>query len=177
MLTTQDLQWYAVRTRSRFEKVVHDRLVRQGIDSLLPLCTRTSQWKGHTKRIKWPLFSGYCFARFEVDQQGTVIQVPGVVEIIGTGGVLEAIPATEIAAVQRLITSGETYKIHPFPFEEGMLVRVIQGPLVGLEGKCVQSIGTCRLLISVNLIRQSAAVDIAAEDVARLEEQASLAAQ
>src|SRR5919112_3565515 len=103
MLTIQAPQWYAIRTRSRFEKIVRDQLTGRGVECLLPLCTRMSQWKDRRKVIEWPLFSGYCFGRFGGDQHRQVLQAPGVVQIIGSAQVAEPIPPEEIASLRRLM--------------------------------------------------------------------------
>ena len=173
MLTIQPLQWYAVRTRSRFEKVVRDQLTGRGIECLLPLCKRMSQWKDRKKIIEWPLFSGYCFGRFGLDQRMHVLQAPGVVQIIGSAHAAEPIPGHEIAAIQRLTQSGHDYEACPYDLKEGMIVTVIRGPLEGLHGRFVRRATTCRLIIAVNLIQQAAAVDIAAEEVVLVEDQTS----
>ena len=60
-----DAQWYAVWTRSRHEQVVRDQLERKEIAAFLPTITRWSRWKDRKKKIDWPLFPGYCFARFD----------------------------------------------------------------------------------------------------------------
>ena len=57
-------RWYALRTKSRHEKQVRDRLESQGIEQLLPTVIKLSQWKDRTKKIEVPLFSCYCFAQF-----------------------------------------------------------------------------------------------------------------
>lgn len=176
MLNIQPPQWYAIRTRSRFEKVVRDQLMGRGIDCLLPLCTRMSQWKDRRKQVEWPLFSGYCFGRFGSEQRMQVLQAPGVVQIIGSARVAEPIPADEIAAIQRLMQSGRSYETYPYHLEEGMMVTVTRGPLQGLHGRFVRRTGACRLVIAVNLIQQAAAVEIAAEDVVLAEDQAGLLA-
>ena len=62
-------RWYALRTRSRHEKIVRDQLASQGIEPLLPTVKRLSQWKDRKKEIEVPLFSGYCFVRFAVDHK------------------------------------------------------------------------------------------------------------
>ena len=77
-------RWYAIRTRSRAEKVVREQVMQRGMESFLPMMTRVSQWKDRRKRIDWPLFPGYCFARFSGDQRLLILQSPGVVEIIGS---------------------------------------------------------------------------------------------
>jgi transcription antitermination factor NusG len=162
-------RWYAIRTRSRAEKVVRDQVAQRGVEAFLPLMMRVSQWKDRRKRIEWPLFPGYCFARFTGDQQLLVLQSPGVVEIIGSAlGRPEAIPDSEVAALQRVTSSHQRYDAHP-QLELGMLVEVIRGPLIGLHGKLLSKPDGCRLLISVNLIGQGAAVHIDADDVTRFQ--------
>lgn len=174
MLHSQVPQWYAIRTRSRFEKVVRDQLVGRGIECLLPLYKRMSQWKDRKKQIEWPLFSGYCFGRFSLDERMPILQAPGVVQIIGSTRTAEAIPAHEIVAIQRMMASQRRYETYPYDLTEGMGVIVIRGPLQGLKGRFVRNTTSCRLIITVNLIQQAAAVEMAAEDVVLAEDQTSL---
>ena len=90
MNAAQENRWYALRTRSRFEKVVHAQLAHRGIEPFLPLIRRQSQWKDRKKSVDWPLFPGYCFAKFAPEQQRAVLQAPGVIQVIGSALVAEA---------------------------------------------------------------------------------------
>ena len=58
-------QWFAIWTRSRHEQVVREQLERKRVEAFLPTITRWSRWKDRKKKIDWPLFPGYCFARFD----------------------------------------------------------------------------------------------------------------
>jgi len=62
----EDARWYAIRTRSRCEKMVSEQLELQGIESFLPLMKRTHKWSDRTKEIELPLFSGYSFVRIDL---------------------------------------------------------------------------------------------------------------
>lgn len=156
--------WYALRTRSRHEKLVRDRLAKQGVERLLPTLKRLSQWKDRKKEIEVPLFSGYCFARFSWQDRLSVLMVPGVVTIVGSGAKPEAVPQEEIDAIQTLMTSTLPYDAHPY-LREGMAVEVIRGPLEGVTGILLRKDKRYRLVISVHLIKQAAAVEIDAADV------------
>ena len=160
-------RWYALRTRSRHEKQVRDRLVAQGFEQLLPTITRLSQWKDRKKEIEVPLFSGYCFAQFSWPDRVPVLKVSGVVEIVGGGQRPEPIPDEEINAIRTLMTSTLKYDAHPY-LHEGMMVEVIRGPLEGTRGILLRKDRRHRLVISVRLIRQAAAVEIDASDVIRV---------
>lgn len=166
MLGARDIpRWYALRTRSRHEKLVRDRVAAQGIEQLLPTVRRLSQWKDRKKEIEAPLFSGYCFARLPWQDRLRVLKVSGVVEIVGGGHRPEPIPDAEIEAIRTLMTSTLPYDSHPY-LHEGMAVEVIRGPLEGVRGILLRKANRYRLVLAVNLIQQAAAVEIDAADVA-----------
>ena len=158
------IHWYAVRTRSRHEKAVRDQLAARAVEPFLPLWTRWSRWKDRRKQISTPLFPGYCFARFPLDQKLQVLKTPGVVEIIGTNGIIEPVPEAEIEAVRTLVDGPLRYDPCPF-LEAGMEVEVVRGPLMGVRGRLLRKDRTARLVISVTMIRQAASVEIEAADV------------
>ena|SRR5688572_3765662 len=162
------LQWYALRTRSRHEKVVRDQLVHQGIEPLLPTVKRLSQWKDRKKEVEVPLFSGYCFVRLEWNQRLPVLKTTGVVDIVGGGHRPEPIPDEEITSLQTLMTSVLPYDPHPY-LQEGMLVEVIRGPLQGIRGILLRKEKRHRLVLGVRLIQQAAAVEIDTADIVSLQ--------
>ena len=118
-------RWYAVRTRSRHEKLVRDRLAGLSIEHLLPTVFRLNQWKDRKKEIEVPLFSGYCFARFPWADRLAVQTVSGVVGIVGGGALPTPIPDEEIEALKSLMASELPYDAHPY-LREGMVVEVKQ---------------------------------------------------
>lgn len=158
-------RWYALRTRSRHEKVVRDQLSTQGIEPLLPTVKRLSQWKDRKKEIEVPLFSGYCFVRFASEQKLPVLKTVGVVDLVGGGQQPEPIPDEEIVALQTLMASVLPYDPHPY-LHEGMMVEVVRGPLQGVKGILLRKGKSHRLIMGVKLIQQGVAVDIDACNVA-----------
>ena len=163
--TDHPLRWYALRTRSRHEKIVRDQLANQGIEPLLPTVTRLSQWKDRKKEIEVPLFSGYCFVHFASEQKLPVLKTIGVVDIVGPSHCPEPIPDEEIAALRILMTTVLPYDPHPY-LHEGMMVEVIRGPLQGVRGILLRKEKRHRLVLGIRLIQQAAAVEIDVNDVA-----------
>jgi transcription antitermination factor NusG len=156
--------WFAVWTRSRAEAAVHDQLVRRGIEAFLPTVPRWSRWKDRRKRIDWPLFPGYCFARIDPAHSLPVRACRGVVALISTGGRPAVVPDHEIQGLQALVAS--ELQSDPCPFiEEGDLVEVAWGPLRGVVGRLVRKGANARLLLSVSLIAQAVSVEVDAADV------------
>ncbi len=157
-------RWYAIRTRSRHEKLVRDRLAAESIEHLLPTVMRLSQWKDRKKEIEAPLFPGYCFARFAWPDRLAVQTVSGVVGIVGGGHRPEPVPDREIDDLRTLMSSTLKYDAHPY-LREGMAVEVIRGPLKGVRGILLRKDKRHRLVLSVHLIQQAAAVEIDDADV------------
>jgi len=139
--------------------LVRDQLEKQGIEPLLPIVKRLSQWKDRKKEIEVPLFSGYCFVRFSQQDRLPVQKVSGVVEVVGSGSRPEPIPDAEIEALKILMTSVLPYDPHPY-LHEGMQVEVVRGPLQGVHGILLRKEKRHRLVIGVRLIQQAAAVEI-----------------
>jgi transcription termination/antitermination protein NusG len=155
--------WYALATRSRQEKLVRDRLASRGIEELLPLSRRLSQWSDRKVWIDAPLFSGFCFARFSLHDQLAVLTLPGVVRIVGCNGP-EAIPDEEMISLQKLAVSRLDCEPHQY-CEEGMLVEVIGGPLAGVRGTLIRKAGYDRVVVQVRLIQQSASVQVVRSNI------------
>src|SRR5438552_18138361 len=107
-------QWYALQVRPRFEKVVAAHLKSKGYEEYLPLYTSRRRWSDRVKTIELPLFPGYIFCRFDVQNRLPVLIVPGVTSIVGIGKVPAALAETEISSIQEVVTSG--LQCEPWPF-------------------------------------------------------------
>jgi transcription termination/antitermination protein NusG len=158
------LAWYAVWTRSRHEQVVREQIERKGFEVFLPTITRWSRWKDRKKKIDWPLFPGYCFARFEARERLPILSCTGVVSIVSFDGEPAPVPDQEIDGVRRLVTSELQYDPCPL-VHEGMVVEVTHGPLQGVVGRLVRKGAHARLILSVDLIGQAVSVEVDAADV------------
>ena len=159
-----DTQWYALWTRSRHEQVVREQLQQKRIDVFLPTVTKWSRWKDRKKKIDWPLFPGYCFARFNALERLPILKCTGVVNIISFQGEPAPIPEHEIDGIRRLVESDLAYDPCPM-IREGMMVEVTHGPLRGVVGRLVRKNEKARLVLSVDLIGQGVSVEVDAADV------------
>ncbi len=156
--------WYAIWTRSRHEQVVRDQLERRGYEAFLPTIPKWSRWKDRKKKIDWPLFPGYCFARFDNRARLPILKCTGVVNIVAFDGDIVAIPDFEIDGIRRLVESDLQFDPCPF-IREGMRVEVIHGPLKGVVGRLMRKGAHARLVLAVDLIGQAVSVEVDAADV------------
>jgi transcription antitermination factor NusG len=159
-----EVRWYALWTRSRHEQVVREQLEHKRVEAFLPTVTRWSRWKDRKKKIDWPLFPGYCFARFNSRERLPILKCTGVVNIISFEGEPAPIPEHEIDAIRALIESELAYDPCPM-IREGMMVEVVHGPLKGVVGRLIRKGTHARLVLSVDLIGQAVSVEVDAADV------------
>jgi len=159
-------RWYAVRTRSRHEKLVAKQLENQGIESFLPVVTQTRNWSDRRKQIETPLFSGYAFLRMVhfPDDRVRVLRTQGVVSFVGVQGTGTPIPDHQIEDIKTLVASRIPYEERPF-LHIGQRVRVRGGALDGMQGILVAENGDRSLVISVEPIQRSLYVRVAGYDV------------
>ena len=156
--------WYAVYTRSRHEKTVAEQLVHKSVDHFLPLYETVRKWKNGRFKVNLPLFPGYLFVHIPLQERLQVLQVPGVVQLVGSSGVPLALPQAEIETIRDALTKG--LQAHPHPYlKVGSRVRISSGPLQGLQGILLRKKGKVRLVVSVDLIMRSIAIDIDASEV------------
>jgi transcription antitermination factor NusG len=160
----QQPHWYAIQTRSRYEKIVRDQLAAKSITHLLPLWRKRSIWKDRVKYVEVPLFSGYLFGYFALQERVAVLETIGVARIVGMNGTAVPVPEEQIAAVRTMVEHRLSYGPHPY-LVEGMRVRVTRGVLLGAEGILIAKRGRHRLVISMDLIQQAVTVDVDSADV------------
>jgi transcriptional antiterminator NusG len=157
-------EWFALWTRSRHEKLVRDQLQQKQVEVFLPSIMKWSRWKDRKKQIEWPLFPGYCFARFDASDRLPILKCEGVVTIVGTEGYPSPIPPIEIESIRQLIDSELAFDPCPL-IKEGTMVEVKAGPLKGVVGRLVRKGSHARLVLSVDLIGQAVSVEVDAADV------------
>lgn len=155
-------QWFALRVRPRFEKVVATAVRNKGFEEFLPLCRRQRRWSDRHKLVDLPLFPGYIFCRLNPRHRLPLLVTPGVLYMVGVGKIPSPIDFREIEAIQCLVRSGLVAE--PWPFLEiGQSVCVESGPLSGVEGVLMEVRKQHRIVLSVTLLQRSVAVEIERE--------------
>jgi transcription antitermination factor NusG len=156
--------WYAVYTRPRHEKSIAKQLSQRCIESFLPLYGSVQRWKDRKKLVWLPLFPGYVFVRMSWHNRLAILQLPGVVRFVSFGGSPAEVPEAELQALRAAVEAGARIEPHRY-LNEGRRVRVYRGPLQDTEGVLVRKKGTHRLVLSIDLIQRSVAVEVDASDV------------
>jgi transcription antitermination factor NusG len=159
---TDNDPWYAIQVRQRAEKLAATLLTNKGYEPFLPTYAVKRQWSDRVKTFDQPLFPGYIFARLDVTKRLPVLTTPGVIGIVGAGKNPIAVPDSEVEAIWRVVNSNTSAE--PWPFlEAGETVVISSGPLQGIEGLVVQVKNKFRVVVSIQLLQRSIAVEVGPE--------------
>jgi len=151
--------WNVVYTYPNCEQKVFDGLLEKNINAYLPCHTVIRQWSDRKKRMNVPLFANYVFVYVSQMERYHVLSVPGITRFICFDGRPAPIPEKQINVI-RMILDGN-FDVTPEPFYSvGDNVKVIRGPLAGLEGMLIQKKGAQRFYIRFNSIEQAMSIDI-----------------
>ena len=157
-------QWFAAYTTTRHEKAVADHFAMRDIEAFLPLYKTQRLWKNGCKmNLELPLFPSYVFVRVPVRERVRVLEVPGVLSLVSTAGKPVPLPESDI---QTLRSSLPFIKCEPHPYlKVGERVRIKSGSLEGMEGILLRKKGLLRVVLSLDLIMKSVAVEVDADNV------------
>jgi transcription antitermination factor NusG len=158
-MQNQQWPWYAILTKTGREKNATLLLENSGFECYLPVHKSSRKWSDRTKEIDLPLFPGYLFCRMNPNNRLPVLITPGVVQIVGRGKTPIPIEENEIAAIKRAASSG--LSTMPWPYlQVGQMARIEEGPLQGLSGIIVRIKSRLKLVLSIQLLQRSIAVEI-----------------
>jgi transcription antitermination factor NusG len=169
VMTRENLNhsWYAVCTRHQHEKTAAKILEYKEFEVFLPVYKARRRWQDRVKEVSVPLFPGYLFVKAGREGCLPILTTPGVSSIISCGGQPSTIPFSEIEGIRRIVQS--TLRVEPHPFLRcGDRVRVKYGPIAGVEGILLRKKNVARLVISVEMLGKSAAVEVDATHVERV---------
>jgi transcription antitermination factor NusG len=157
-------EWFVLRTRSRHEKMVAAQLNGKYVECMLPLFTSLHRWRDRQQTVSVPLFPGYVFVHIAAQDRLQVLTVHGAVNLVGNGARPVPLRNDEVLWLQECVKG--SLRMQTFPYlKVGSRVRVRYGPLAGVEGLLVSEKNQLRVVLSVDLIQSSVAVEVDAADV------------
>ena len=157
--------WYAAYTCANHEKRVAIELGAREVEHFLPLYSSIRRWKDRRVSLELPLFPGYVFVRLALRDRLRVLQIPSVVRLVGFNGLPAALPDEEMDILRTGLSQRLCAEPHPF-LTVGRRVQITAGPFAGLEGVLKRKKSGLRVVVSLDLIQRSVAVDVEVADVA-----------
>jgi len=162
--TPLEHKWYALTVQYQHERQTGKALQSKGWETLVPMYRSRRQWSDRVKNVDLPLFAGYVLCQFDLTERIQVLDTPGVNKIVGFGGTVAALEDAEIAGIRRVLALKAP--LAPWPYlKAGDRVKVEYGPMRGLEGTLLRTKDALHLVIGVELLQRSIAVQVDREAV------------
>lgn len=156
--------WNVLRTRSRQENVVEECLMQKQIAVYLPKLPRVRRWKSRNKVVDFPLFPGYIFVKPRPDQFQALNFIPGSCGLLLDRNRPGIVQKREIDSIRILLGSERPMDLH-LGLLPGTRVRVMVGPLAGIEGEMVRFSNHHRLVINAHILGQAVSVEVNTNEV------------
>jgi transcription antitermination factor NusG len=162
--TRTEVLWYAGYTAPRHEKRVAEHFTKRGVEHFLPLYGAIHRWNNGRHWVQLPLFPGYIFVHIALRDRLRVIEVPGLVRLVGFNGLPYPLPEADITKMMEALSKGTLAEPYPY-LTAGTRVEIRNGPLQGMTGILLRRQNKYRVVISVDLIMRSMVVEVDARDV------------
>ena len=163
--------WYVLHTKSRFENVVNEGLIKKSIEVFLPKVQVRSKRRDRKVMIRVPLFPGYLFVRSNLNpyEHIEIVKTVGAVRLVGNKDGPLPVPSETLESLKIMVKGN-----HPVTtgtrFKKGDRVVVIYGPFTGVIGSFVRYGGKGRVIVNIDALGQFAGVDVNEEDIEILPE-------
>jgi len=159
--------WYVLHTRSRFESVVYEGLLKKSLETFLPKILVRSKRRDRKKMIRVPLFPGYVFVKTDLDpnEHLNILKTVGAVRLIGNARTPVPVPDENIESL-KIMTAGENPVVVGSRFRKGDRVMVVRGPFTGVIGTFDHYRGKGgRVMVDIEALGQFASVDVGEDDI------------
>jgi transcription elongation factor/antiterminator RfaH len=163
--------WYVLHTKSRFENVVNDQLLKKSLEVFLPKIKVKSKRRDRKVMIRVPLFPGYLFVKTDLNPREhlEIVKTAGAVRLIGGKNRPVPVPQETVDSLKIMVDSEHPVRTGT-RLKKGDRVMVVYGPFTGVVGTFVRYKGEGRLVVNIEALGQYAGVDVREEDVERLPE-------
>lgn len=163
--------WYVLHTKSRFENVVNEGLLKKSIEVFLPKIQVMSKRRDRKAMIRVPLFPGYLFVKSDLNpyKHIEIVKTVGAVRLIGNKDGPIPVPSETIKSLE-IMVKGSNEVTTGTRFKKGDRVMVVHGPFAGVTGTFVRYRGKGRVVVNIEALGQHAGVDVSEDDVELLPE-------
>ncbi len=169
MIKIEDRSWYVLHTRSRFENVVTEGLMKKSIDVFLPKILIRSKRTDRRKMIRVPLFPGYLFVKTDLNptEHLEILKTAGAVRLIGNTEGPKPVPEEAVNSLMIMVSTNDTISTGEI-YKKGDRVIVVHGPFSGVVGHFIRYGGKGRVVVNIEVLGQYAGVDVSEDDIEKV---------
>ncbi len=154
--------WYAVHSRPKQEHRALENLQNQGYEAWLPMITLEKLRRGRLTEVVEPMFSRYLFIRLDTEHTNwsPIRSTLGVSRLVSFGNRPAPISDVLIQTLRSMPERPPEKLLQP-----GQAVRMVDGPLKGLDGVYQQADGEQRAMVLIDLMSKQHLVSVQTQHV------------
>ncbi len=152
---TNSKQWLVAYVRLFHEKKTSERLTQMGIENYVPIQKEVRQWSDRRKTVERVVIPMMIFVHVTTEERSLVVNLPAVSRYMVLRGTSSpaVIPDTQMERFRFMLDfSDETVSLSNELFSPGEQVRVVKGPLSGLEGELITLEGKSKVLVRLDML-------------------------
>jgi len=156
-------KWYALYTKSRFEKKLSSEFTKAGYNIFLPTQNIMKQWSDRKKWVEVPLFKSYIFVLIEKQIDfSKVLNFNGAVSFVQFSKKPEPIKEDDINLIRKIVQYGNFNILEEYPekLNIGEEVSISGGSFKDLTGELLRYKGEIKVLVKINAIDKNIIIDI-----------------
>jgi len=165
-LLTLERKWYVLYTRTQLQFKAEEQLKELNIDTYLPTHHVFKKWSDRKKKVLEPVFKGYIFINATEKERIYATAAPAVIKCVFFDGKPAVIQSKEMESLKSLLTTHNEELVIANYIEIGKKVKIIRGPLEGVEGVVlISDKHGQRLGITVELLQRTVSVHLSSEHI------------
>lgn len=167
----EQINWFALLTRSNFEQTVYNSIIKKKIPAFLPKIKKKSTRKDRSLMIEVPLFRGYVFVKstYTPSDQLNILKTVGAVRLLGNQTGPVPVPESQIDSLKILTsTNMDLITGANIQLKKGDLVMILEGPLAGVKGEFSRYKGKSRVVIKIDVLGQYAGVEVPEDNIEKI---------
>jgi transcription antitermination factor NusG len=166
--------WYVVYTKRfyelKLEKYFMDFSSQQslGYQCYLPMTNEVKMWSDRKKIKKVPLFNNYLFVKHDESGFDNIKKMPGFVDYVRFGRYPNIVPEEQINMVKAILEGDSFATSKAKSLVKGEKVRIIGGPMEGLEGELVKDQLNLKVAIEIKYLERTLQVNVPINNIFKL---------
>ena len=151
----EERKWYVAYVRLFHERKTAERLAAMGIESFVPVREEIHQWSQRKKKVMRVLIPQMIFIHATQKERMEALTLASISHYIVLRGehTPAVIPDRQMRQFMFMVDySTETIEMFTSPLEPGQMIKVIKGPLSGMEGELIEIDGKSKVVVRLDLL-------------------------
>jgi transcription antitermination factor NusG len=151
----EERKWYVAYVRLFHERKTAEKLAAMGIESFVPVREEIHQWSQRKKKVMRVLIPQMIFIHATPKERLEALTLASISHYMVLRGehTPAVIPDRQMQQFMFMVDySEESIEMYNSPLQPGQSIKVIKGPLAGMEGELMEIEGKSKVIVRLDLL-------------------------